>query len=178
MSDTQNITHIDEPKEPRSKAKGTWGIYPKSISRIETEKHNAWFVRVYFEGAFVRKTFSDLKYNGKDDALREAIAWRDEIESHMGKPRTERSVRKKTVVDERDTGIYRRNAKQLKRGKTYFRDIYEVVWSPAPGKLSRTTISVTKHGEERALEMARALRRQKEAEYFGGVVSQERRSSL
>ena len=178
MSNTPITIHIDEPKEPRSKAKGTWGIYPKSISRIESEKYCAWFVRIYYQGAFVRKTFSDTNYNGRDDALREAIAWRDEIEAAMGKPRTDRSVRKKTVVDERDTGIYRRNAKHMKRGKIYYRDIYEVVWSPAPGKLSRRTISVTKHGEEQALEMARALRRQKEQEHFGGVVSEERRSSL
>lgn len=177
MSTAVNI-QSDEPKQPRSKANGTWGKYPKSISRIETEKHCAWYVRIYYEGAYVRKTFSDTKYNGKDDALKEAIKWRDEMEAVMGKPRTERSVRKKTIVDERDTGIYRRNAKHIKRGRIYYRDIYEVVWSPAPGKLSRRTISVTKHGEEKALAMARAIRRQKEKEHFGGEVYTERRSSL
>src|SRR5687767_10901692 len=98
----RNNSEIDKP---RSKAEETWGQYPKSISRIETIKHCAWYVRIYFEGAYVRKTFSDGVYGGKENAFREALQWRDEMEQRMGKPRTERSVRKKTVVDERDIGI-------------------------------------------------------------------------
>ncbi len=161
----------DEAEKPRkSKAAGTWGQYPKSISRIETEKHCAWYVRIYFEGAYVRKTFSDTVYDGKENALREALQWRDEMERRMGKPRTERSVRKKTVVDGTDVGIYRRMAKHVKRGRIYYRDIYEVVWTPEPGKVWRKTISVRKYGEEEALRMARAIRREKEREYYGGTI--------
>ncbi len=158
-------------KKPKSKADGTWGQYPKSISRIETAKHSAWYVRIYFEGAYVRKTFSDTVYNGKEDALREALLWRDEMERHMGKPRTERSVRKKTSVDERVAGIRRRTMKDKKRGRSYIRDVYEVTWAPEPGKVWRTKISVTKHGEEEAFRMALALRREKEREYYGGTIS-------
>jgi hypothetical protein len=149
---------------------GRRGQYPKSISRIETKKHNAWYVRIYFQGAYVRKTFNDNIYGGKDVAFHEALQWRDEMEKRMGKPRTERSVRKKNLAEGRDAGIYRRNARHVKRGKVYFRDIYEVVWTPAPGKISRTTISVTKYGEEEALRKAREIRRQKEIELFGGPV--------
>jgi len=171
MGDEQKQENESEVvKIPKSKANGTWGRYPKSISRIETEKHCAWYVRIYFEGAYVRKTFSDTVYGGQESALREALQWRDEMERAMGKPRTERSVRKKTVVDERDIGIHRRTAKHVKRGKIYYRDIYEVTWTPQPGKVSRTTVSVTKHGEQEALKMARAIRRQKEQEHFGGTI--------
>ncbi|HVF85330.1 MAG TPA: hypothetical protein VM821_05065 [Abditibacteriaceae bacterium] len=172
--DAEHIQIADEsevPKKPRSKADGTWGQYPKSISRIETPKHCAWYVRIYFEGAYVRKTFSDSVYNGKEDALREALEWRDQMELRMGKPRTDRSVRKKTIVDERVTGVRRRQMKDKKRGKSYLRDIYEVTWAPTPGKVWRTKVSVTKYGEEEAFRRAVEIRRQKEREFYGGVIS-------
>jgi hypothetical protein len=49
--------------------------------------------------------------------------------------------------------------------------VYEVTWSPAPGKVARTTVSVTKYGEEEAFRMARAIRREKERECFNGMIS-------
>jgi hypothetical protein len=173
QAQSEEITATEQPRTNagKRKADGTWGIYPKSISRIETLKHSAWYVRIYFQGAYVRKTFSDKVYDGQGNALREALKWRDDMEKRMGKPRTERSVRKKTTVGDRTTGIYRRNMKGLKRGKTYFRDVYEVIWTPEPGKVSRTTISVTKYGEEEAYRMALAIRREKERQYFGGTIS-------
>jgi hypothetical protein len=171
-SEKQLIEEIVEAEKiPKSKAAGTWGCYPKSISRIETLKHSAWYVRIYYGGAYVRKTFSDTVYGGKESALQEALMWRDEAEKQMGKPRTDRSVRKKVVAEDgRDIGIYRRQAKHVKRGRTYIRDIYEVIWTPESGKIARTTISVKKHGEEKALEMARAIRREKEQESYGGTI--------
>ncbi len=127
-------------------------------------------MRIYFQGAYVRKTFSDTVYGGKDAAFQEALQWRDEMEKRMGKPRTERSVRKKTVVNGLEPGVYRRNARHVKRGRVYYRDVYEVTWTPEPGKVWRTTISVRKYGEEEALRMARELRREKEREFFGGTI--------
>ena len=163
---TAKSTAIKKPKSA-----GLVRRYPKSISRIETKKHCAWYVRIYYEGAYVRKTFSDTVYGGKENAFREALQWRDEMEKRMGKPRTERSVRKKTVVDDRVVGIHRRHLRDVKRGRIYFRDVYEVTWCPEPGKVARTTVSVTKHGEEEAFRMARAIRREKEREHFGGTIS-------
>ncbi len=161
----------DEEKKPRSKADGTWGKYPKSVSRIETPKHCAWYVRIYYEGMYLRKTFSDSVYNGREDAFREALQWRDEAEKRIGKPRTERSVRKKTVFDERLVGVKRRTLRDKKRGKFYERDVYEVTFCQTPGKVWRTKVSVTKHGEEEALRLAIEIRRQKEREFFGQAIS-------
>ena len=160
------------PEKPRkSKADGTWGQYPKSVSRIETLKHSAWYVRIFYQGAYVRKTFSDTIYGGKENALVEAVAWRDEMEKQMGKPRTERSVRKKNLAEDEYAGIHRRQMKaKSSAGKEYERDVYEITWSPEPGKVSRTTVSVAKHGEEKALEMAKQIRREKEHEVFGRAI--------
>ena len=168
--EVQNVVGEARPVR-RSKAEGTWGCYPKSISRIETIKHSAWYVRIYFQGAYVRKTFSDNVYGGKDVAFHEALKWRDEMERLMGKPRTDRSVRKKILSDNRVAGIHRRRLKDSKRGKTYYRDVYEVTWAPEPGKVWRTTVSVTKHGEEEAYRKALEVRREKERKYFGGTIS-------
>lgn len=170
MNEVMEKQTQDDKKPPKSKAEGTWGQYPKSISRIETPKHCAWYVRIYFQGAYVRKTFNDDLWGGKENALREAIQWRDEMEQVMGKPRTERSVRKKTIVDDREIGIHRRNMRHVKRGRVYERDVYEVTWTPEAGKVSRTTVSVTKYGEEEALRRAREIRRQKEVEIYGEAI--------
>lgn len=170
MSEPNSAPESEQPVK-KSRAAGTWGVYPKSISRIETPKNRAWYVRIFYAGAYERKTFSDAVWGTKDNALQEALRWRDETEARMGKPRTDRSVRKKVLGDDNDlVGIYRRHAKHMKRGKTYFRDIYEIVWAVAPGKLSRRTISITKHGEDEALRRAKALRAEKEREHFGARV--------
>ena len=167
----KEIVEVPNDKPRKSKADGTWGQYPKSISRIETLKHNAWYVRIFYQGAYVRKTFSDTIYGGKDNALVEAVAWRDEMEKQMGKPRTDRSVRKKNLAEDEYAGIHRRMLKAKNRkSKEYERDVYEITWSPEPGKVSRTTVSVSKHGEEKALEMAKAIRREKEREVFGKAI--------
>lgn len=167
----KEIIEISSDKPRKSKADGTWGQYPKSVSRIETLKHSSWYVRIFYQGAYVRKTFSDNVYGGKDNALVEAVAWRDEMEKQMGKPRTDRSVRKKNLAEDEYAGIHRRQLKAKNReGKEYDRDVYEITWSPTPGKVSRTTVSVTKHGEEKALEMAKEIRREKEREVFGKAI--------
>jgi hypothetical protein len=158
-------------EKPETPVKERRGQYPKSISRIETPKHSAWYVRIYYQGAYVRKTFSDNVYGGKDVAFHEALQWRDEMEKRMGKPRTDRSVRKKTQTGEYATGIHRRRMKDMKRGRTYFRDVFEVTWCPEPGKVWRTTVSVSKHGVEEAYRKALEIRREKEKQYFGGVIS-------
>ena len=167
----KEIVEVQNDKPRKTKADGTWGQYPKSISRIETLKHSAWYVRIFYQGAYVRKTFSDTIYGSKDNALVEALAWRDEMEKAMGKPRTDRSVRKKNLAEDEYAGIHRRtlNAKN-REGKEYERDVYEITWSPTPGKVSRTTISVARHGAEKALEMAKEIRREKEREVFGTAI--------
>lgn len=172
MPKKQKTDEAKANKTPaRRKADGSWGMYPKSISRIESEKNCAWYVRIHYGGAYVRKTFSDTVYGGREAAFREALKWRDDMEKRMGKPRTERSVRKKSVVHEgEDVGIRRRTAKHVKRGRTYYRDVVEVTWTPEPGKVARTNVSVTKHGLEEAMRRAREIRREKERKIYGGTV--------
>ena len=48
--------------------------------------------------------------------------------------------------------------------------VYEVTWAPRPGKVSRTTVSVNKHGEDGAFLLALKIRRDKERELYGDVL--------
>ena len=66
----------------------------KSISRIDQETRNThgWYVRVSFFGKTFTKLFSDKKCGGKDISLKAAITWRDEVESRIGKPRTDKPM--------------------------------------------------------------------------------------
>jgi hypothetical protein len=47
---------------------------------------------------------------------------------------------------------------QTKRGRTYTWDVYQVTYHPAPGKTRRTSVSVNRYGEEKAFEIACAIR--------------------
>jgi hypothetical protein len=53
--------------------------------------------------------------------------------------------------------------------------VYEVTWSPAPGVIKRTSVAITKHGEQEALRRAIAIRQQKEAEVFAKTTDRTRR---
>ena len=45
--------------------------------------------------------------------------------------------------------------------------VFEVTWAPKPGKVSRTTVSIAKHGEDGAFLIALKIRRDKERKIYG-----------
>lgn len=139
----------------------------KSISRIDQKhkKHHGWYVRVTWNKQTDSKFFSDKYYDGKANALKAAVKYRDEVEAHLGKPRSEGLVlanvrRSNTGV----RGVRRLTSKQTKNGKTYAWDVYQVTFHPAPGVTKRTSISIQRYGEEEAFKRACALRKKAEEE--------------
>jgi hypothetical protein len=142
----------------------------KNISRIDSEKKNmhGWYVRIFHNGKSHAKYFNDNKSGGREEALYDAVEYRNQLEIELGKPRTERYIigalhpRNNTGVP----GVNRRTTKQKKRGKWYSWDIFEVTWNPEPNKVSRTTVSIQKYGEEEAFRRACAIREQKLAELY------------
>jgi len=54
----------------------------KGISRMDFARAKGWFVRVYRQGKTHAKFFSDSGYDGKEQALRQAIAYKMEYERH------------------------------------------------------------------------------------------------
>jgi hypothetical protein len=132
----------------------------KGISRIDSTRAVGWFVRVSWHGQHVRKFFSDGVNGGKRKALLAAIEYRNTTEKTLGKPRTDRNI----------TGVTRRSNTGLTGIRKIIKDgqpSYDISWSPRPGVLQRTSISIVKHGAARALAMAKKLRSEKEREIYG-----------
>lgn len=142
----------------------------KSITRVDhpAKRTHGWLVRVRYSGESINKFFSDKLHGGKRVALKQAIAFRDETERQLGKPRSERIIvrsdpRSNTGVQ----GVHRVvKTEHTSSGSISIRPVYEVTWSPAPNVLRRTSVAINKYGEEEAFRRAVELRRQKEQEMY------------
>jgi hypothetical protein len=128
----------------------------KDIARIDQEEKrtHGWYVRVRYFGKTHSKFFSDGKCGGRYSSLLSALAWRDETEIKLGKRRSDKHI---VTVSNTSTGVVgvRLNEK-LNR--------FEVSWVDGLGKQGKTSVSISKHGKEKAFEMACAIRRFKEVE--------------
>ena len=128
----------------------------KDICRIdqESKRTHGWYVRVRFKGKVRSKFFSDKKCGGKNSSLLSAITWRDDTEKKLGKPRTERHV---VTVAHNSTGVVGVRLNE-KLGR------YEVSWVNREGRQGKTSVSINKHGKQKAFARACEIRKQKEIE--------------
>lgn len=128
----------------------------KDIARIDQEEKrtHGWYVRVRYFGKTHSKFFSDRKCGGRYSSLLSALAWRDKIESKLGKQRTDKHI---VTVSNSKTGVVGvRLNKKMNR--------YEVSWVTSTGKQGKTSVSVSRHGKDKAFKMACQVRKIKEAE--------------
>ena len=127
----------------------------KDIARIDQagKRTYGWYVRVRYFGKTYSKFFSDRKCGGRYSSLLSAMAWRDERESELGKQRTDKHM---VTVSNNSTGVVGvRLDRRLNR--------YEVSWVNPDGRQGKTSVSIAKHGAEKALEKACRVRQAKEA---------------
>ena len=146
----------------------------KGVSRIDCPENKTvgWYVRVRLGNVTKSKFISDQKHGGKEQALQEAVACRNQLEKELGKPRTDWVI---VVKNPRNrTGIVgvRRTVKKYrgKEGKVFLNEVYEVTWNAGREKRGRTSVSITKYGEMRAFRRACAIRRQKEQQLYGKAI--------
>ncbi|MFH7319066.1 AP2 domain-containing protein [Desulfurivibrio sp. D14AmB] len=131
----------------------------KDVARIdqESKRTHGWYVRVRFQGKTHAKFFSDGKHGGRYSSLLAALAWRDQTEISLGKIRTDKHI---VTVSNTKTGVVGvRHNEKLNR--------YEVSWVNQLGKQGKTSISIRRHGQEKAFELACQIRQEKEAERLG-----------
>lgn len=123
----------------------------KGITRIDhpAKRTFGYFVRVTWNKQRRSKFFSDSVYGDRLAALGAALEWRNLAERELGKPRTERQV---IGVSRTSTGIV-----GVRRTVKDGRDVYEATWRE-DGRIRRTSYSIAKHGERRALSLARRAR--------------------
>ena len=133
----------------------------KDIARIDQvdKRTHGWYVRVRFMGKTHAKFFSDGKYGGRGSSLLAAIAWRDSMEEKIGKPRTDKHI---VTVSNTKTGVVGvRLNEEMNR--------YEVSWVKTSGRQGKTSVSIRKHGKEKAFKLACQIRQEKEAERLAGA---------
>lgn len=154
----------------------------KNISRIDQPLRNThgWYVRVSFNGARRVKFFSDASHGGREEALKQAVVFRNDSEKELGKPRTDRLVIARNPRNRSGiTGVQRKTkVVKTEKGERLTRNVYEVTWNPEPGRLARTWVSIDEYGEEAAFRRACAIRREKEREMYGTVVGPNWETSL
>jgi hypothetical protein len=123
----------------------------KGITRIDhpAKRTFGYFVRVTWNKQRRSKFFSDSVYGDRLAALAAAIEWRNATERELGKPRTERQV---IGVARTSTGIV-----GVRRTIKDGREVYEATWRDG-NRIRRTSYSIAKHGERRALALARRAR--------------------
>lgn len=146
----------------------------KGISRIDCPQNKTvgWYVRVRLGNVTKSKFVSDHKNGGKEEALKLAVEFRNQLEQELGKPRTDwvivgNNPRNRTGV----VGVRRATKKYKgKDGKIYLNEVYEVTWNAGREKRGRTSVSIAKYGERSAFRRACAIRRQKEQQLYGDVV--------
>ncbi|HIJ78711.1 MAG: AP2 domain-containing protein [Desulfobulbaceae bacterium] len=131
----------------------------KDVARIdqESKRTHGWYVRVRFKGKTFSKFFSDGKCGGRYSSLLAALAWRDTTEKKIGKIRTDKHI---VTVSNTTTGVVGvRFNEKLNR--------YEVSWVNGVGKQGKTSVSINKHGKDKAFKIACDIRKIKEAERLG-----------
>lgn len=146
----------------------------KGVSRIDQDakNHHGWYVRVRFNGKSLSKFFRDSAFGSRKQSLTAAVAYRDEAERELGRPRTDRTV---LVMSSRNSsgvvGVRRRERKRTSTaGMFTAAAYYEACWSPVPGELKRKLFSVDKLGERGAFLAACAHRRDMERALLGSEI--------
>ena len=124
----------------------------KNITRVDHEasRTHGYNVRIQWQGERRSKFFSDRTFGDRLAALTAALDWRNATERELGKPRTERKV---LGIIYSSSGIP--GVRRITEGHT---DYYEATWGTTAGKQARTKYSIAKHGEKRALQLAKQAR--------------------
>jgi hypothetical protein len=147
----------------------------KGISRIDCPENKTvgWYVRVRLSNVTRSKFISDQKHGGKKRALQVAVECRNQLERELGKPRTDWVIVGMNPRNRSGIVGVRRTVKKYigKEGKVFLNPVYEVTWNAGREKRGRTSVSITKYGEMSAFRRACAIRRQKELQLYGNVVT-------
>lgn len=148
----------------------------KGISRIDSNSTHGWFVRGYRNGKTFSRLFSDRKHGSKEQALKAARTFRDELHQQIRNTPREPRARRVVLHDHRNnTGVLGvcRTAKKSPSGK--LTECYSVSWRPEPGVQKCTSFSINKYGEKKAFQLAVAHRRRMIRQIYGQSVLREMR---
>jgi hypothetical protein len=124
-----------------------------------------WYVRVRYKKQLYWKYFSEVEYGSAEEAFEAALDFRDTTEREIGKLRSERPVVGSNPRNKSGVLGIRRIWRRSRNDRGRMVEGYEVTWSPIPGKVGRTFVSINKYGEEGAFQRACEIRKAKLNQY-------------
>ncbi|MDR1528453.1 MAG: hypothetical protein LBS22_02600 [Puniceicoccales bacterium] len=147
-------------------------IHEGGISRINSRTTKGWLVRGYKNGNRYSKLFSDGKLGGKEEALKRAKVFRNDLRARLSAIPTKDRCQKIVSCDKRNrTGVLG-ISKLCKNGKGNKElGFFSVTWRPKIGKQKCTSFSISKYGEKTAFKKAVALRYEKLCEAYGTEIA-------
>jgi len=146
----------------------------KGVSRIDSAGTHGWFVRVYQNGKTYSKLFSDGKHGGRKEALANAMKHRDTMTVQLEWRRQRQSEPSPRCRS--NTGI-RGVSKTHKRNRDgSYTGYYSVSWVEH-GVHKCKTFAIPRYGDERALQLAKQFRKEKE-QRMEAVRQQARRAKV
>ena len=129
------------------------------ITRIDQpeKKNHGYYVRITHRGKSHQKYFPDKASGGKTKALKAAKEHRDKLLSKMPKYKQEAASKKKRRIKQSGmTGVTHVVSKSTK-GKTY--QYWQAAWLDGDSKRKTATFSMSRYGNDKALDMAKKARR-------------------
>ncbi len=94
----------------------------RGISRIDSHDTHGWFVRAYKSGKTTSKLFSDSIYGGKDQALKKAIDFRQELVNRLSQSGS--------TVSEKSSGALSATATKLNTPKVLAKKAMKLAIAP------------------------------------------------
>lgn len=135
----------------------------KNITRVKDRKKrvDGYYVRIQWKGERYSKLFPVAEYDTEEEALLHAREWRDYTEARIGKPRTDIMVRGNCRPS--NTGVkgirkamvqHYKNGRKTSGGRHPW---FIVTGIDETGKQRRAGVSIERHGEQKAMALARQL---------------------
>ena len=129
------------------------------ITRIDQpeKKNHGYYVRITHRGKGFQKYFPDKSLGGKPKAFKAAKAFRDALLKKMPKFKQEAASKKKRRIKHSGvTGVTHVVSKSPK-GTVY--EYWQAAWADADGGRRTAKFSISRYGDEKALDMAKKARR-------------------
>ena len=128
------------------------------ISRIDQpeKKNHGFYVRITHRGKTTQKYFPDKASGGKTKALKQAKEFRDALVAKLPKAKREAATRKRRKVKQSGVTGVTHVVSKSPAGKTY--EYWQAAWEES-GKRKTAKFSVAKHGNDKALTLARKAKK-------------------
>jgi hypothetical protein len=129
------------------------------ITRIDQpeKKNHGFYVRITHRGKGFQKYFPDKSLGGKPKALKAAKAYRDLLLKKMPKVKQEAASKKKRRIKHSGVVGVTHVVSKSPNGTVY--EYWQAAWADAGGSRRTAKFSISRYGDEKALEMAKKARR-------------------